>query len=139
MDNNATEVEPEDEQFTEEQKRFIKDSSDQIADKFRQMFREEIVTNSTYPEMKGFQQTLFFTYLIHDDTKRIEKHLELVENFIMMMREVMNMPAEHATPGLKAIEDLMEKYGCMELASNIEKRIEQYKLEEERKALNKKI
>ena len=133
MDESET-VTPTPQEVAELEK-FIKESSDAIAEKFRQMFKEKIIANGTYPETKSFQTTLFFTVLVHDEAKSIDKHFDLVKYFTEMVKETMNIPAEQMTPGLKAIEDLFEKYECMELASDIEKRLEVFKSEAMRNKL----
>ena len=116
-----------------ELEKFIKENSDAIAEKFRQMYKEEIIVNGTYPELKWFRETLFVTILKHDSAKSFDDHMEFVHHFLDMMKESMNLTAKHVTPGLKAIEDLFEKYECRQLALVIEKRVEEWKTEEEGK------
>ena len=124
--NDTEEVTETPKELTEVEKA-IKESSDEIAEIFRQMFNEEILVNGTYPEIKNFQTALFFIVLVHDETKTIDKHLEVVKYFMAMTKGTEKIPAKELTPGLKAIKDLFVKYECRHLALDIEKRFENLK------------
>ena len=50
--------------------------------------------------------------ILNDATKTIDDHIEFVHHFLDLMKESKNLSAKHVTPGLKAIDDLLEKYEC---------------------------
>lgn len=118
--------------LTEEQESFIKTSSNQIADKYRHMFKDPAIVNSIEPEFKEFQASIYFTLLRHDSAKGLREHMKLVEDFLYVMNKLSKITPDQITPGIKLIEDLLEKYECRQMVSEFEKRIEELKPVEER-------
>ena len=102
---------------------FVSEKGDEIAEKFRHLLKEDVIANPTYLETKNFRVFLHFAVIVHDETDVFDHHLGLLKYHAKTVNDIMNIPAQDLTTGLKAIKDLLDKYECGPLALEVETKL----------------